>query len=42
MRWKAFHFLNPVTAADKEAFGFKTKNFSPTLEEMKPFEEGMI
>ena len=42
MRWKAFHFLNPVTAADKETFGFKTKNCPPTIEEMKPFEEGMM
>ena len=41
MRWKAFHFLNPVTATDKETFGFKTKNCPPTIEEMKPFEEGM-
>ena len=42
MRWKAFHFLNPVTAADKETFGFKTKNSPPAIAEMKHFEEGMI
>ena len=42
MRWKAFHYLNPVTAAENETFGFKTKNCPPTVEEMKRFEEGMI
>ena len=42
MTWKAFHYLNPVTAADKETFGFKTKNCPPVVEEMKSFEEGMI
>ena len=42
MRWKAFHYLNPVTAANKETFGFKTKNCPPVVEEMKSFEEGMI
>ena len=41
-RWKAFHFLNPVTAADKETFSFKTKNSPPAIAEMKHFEEGMI
>ena len=42
MRWKAFHYLNPVTAAEKETFGFKTRNCPPVVEEMKSFEEGMI
>ena len=42
MRWKAFQFLNPVTATDKETFGFKTKNSPPAIAEMKHFEEGMI
>ena len=42
MRWKAFHYLNTVTTADKETFGFKTKNCPPVVEEMKGFEEGMI
>ena len=42
MRWKAFHYLNPVTAADKETLVFKTKNCPPVVEEMKSFEEGMI
>ena len=41
MRWKAFHFLNPVTAADKETFGFNTKNCPPVVEEMKDFEDCM-
>ena len=36
------HFLNPLTAADMETFGFKTKNCPPVVEEMKGFEEGMI
>ena len=42
MRWKVFHYLNPVTAAEKETFGFKTRNCPPVVEEMKSFEEGMI
>ncbi|XP_044180078.1 uncharacterized protein LOC122961531 [Acropora millepora] len=42
VKWKAFHYLNPVTAAEKETFGFKTKNCPPTIEETRPFEEGMI
>ena len=42
VRWKAFHYLNPVTAAEKETFGFKTKNCPPTIKETRPFEEGMI
>ena len=41
MRWKAFHFINPVTAADKETFGFKTRNSTPAIEEIELFEEGM-
>lgn len=31
-----------MTTADKETFGFKTKNCPPVVEEMKGFEEGMI
>ena len=42
MRWKAFHYLNPVTTADKETFGFNTKNCPPVVEEMKDFEDCMI
>ena len=42
MIWKAFHYWNPVTAAEKETFGFKTRNCPPVVEEMKSFEEGMI
>ena len=42
MRWKAFHYLNPVTAADKDTFGFNTKNCPPVVEEMKDFEDCMI
>ena len=42
MRWKTFHYLNPVTVAEKETFGFKTKNCPPTIEDTRPFEEGMI
>jgi len=42
MRWKAFHYLNPVTAADSETFGFKTKNCPPVVKEMKGFEGGLI
>ena len=42
MRWKAFHYLNPVRAAEKEPLGFKAKNCPPTIEETRSFEEGMI
>lgn len=42
MRWKAFHFLNPGQTADKETFGFKTKNCPPVIEELRCFEEGMV
>ena len=42
MRWKAFHFLNPGQAADRETFGFKTKNCPPVIEELRNFEEGMV
>lgn len=42
MRWKAFHFLSPTTPADKNTFGFKSKNCPPSVEEMRAFEEGMI
>jgi len=34
--------LSPITAADKETYGFKTRNCPPVIEEMKAFEEGMI
>ena len=34
--------MSPVTAAEKETSGFKTKNCQPVIEEMKAFEEGMI
>ena len=39
MRWEAFHYLNPVTAAEKETLAFKTRNCQPVVEEMKSFEE---
>ena len=42
MIWKAFHYLNPVTAAENETFGFKTRKCPPVVEELKSFEEGMI
>ena len=41
MRWKAFHFLNREKAAEKETFGFKTRNCPPVSEDLKNFEEGM-
>ena len=41
MRLKAFHFLNPVTAAEKETFGLKTKNCLPVAEETKRLGEGI-
>ena len=41
MRLKAFHFLNPVRAAEKETFGFKIKNCPPVAEETKRLGEGI-
>lgn len=41
MRWKAYHFLNRDKAAEKETFGFKTKNCPPVIKELRNFEEGM-
>ena len=42
MRWKAFHFLGLTTPANKNTFGFKSKNCPPSVKEMRAFEEGMI
>lgn len=41
MRWKAYHFLNREKAAEKETFGFKTRNCPPVIEDLRNFEEGM-
>ncbi|PFX25800.1 hypothetical protein AWC38_SpisGene9547 [Stylophora pistillata] len=41
MRWKAFHFLNPGQAGEKETFGFKTNNCPPVIEELHGYEDGM-
>jgi len=31
MRWKAFHFLSPVTAADKKLLALKQRTARPSL-----------
>ena len=38
MRWKAFHYLNPVTTADKETFGF---NLLSQLKQLLGIEIGL-
>ena len=42
MRWRAFHFLNQTEASTKETFGFKSRNSPPRINELIPFEEGML
>ena len=43
MRWKASHFLHPVTeSSTKETFGFKTTKSPPPVKELMDFEEKML
>ena len=39
LRWKAYHFLNDT--AEKETYGFKSRNSPPQINDLIPFEEGM-
>ena len=42
MRWKAYHFLNEQETSAKDTYGFKSKNSPPKVNELIPFEEGML
>ena len=42
MRWKAYHFLNPDESTTKETYGFKSLNSPPRVNELIPFEDGML
>ena len=42
MRWKAYHFLNPTESTSKETYGFKSGNSPPRVNELIPFEDGML
>ena len=41
LRWKAYHFLNQNSEAEKETYGFKSRNSPPQINDLIPFEEGM-
>ena len=42
MRWKANHFLNQQETSAKDTYGFKSKNSPPKINELIPFEDGML
>ena len=42
MRWKAYHFLNPTESTAKDTYGFKSRNSPPRINELIPFEDGML
>ena len=42
MRWKAYYFLNQQENSSKDSYGFKSKNSPPKINELIPFEEGML
>ena len=42
MRWKAYHFLNPTESTAKETYGFKSRTSPPRINELIPFEDGML
>ena len=42
MRWKAYYFLNQQETSTKETYGFKSKHSPPKINELIPFEEGMV
>ena len=41
MRWKAY-FLNQQETSTKDTYGFKSKHSPPKINELIPFEEGMV
>ena len=42
LRWRAYHFLNQTDTATKDTYGFKSHNSPPKINELIPFEEGML
>ena len=42
MRWKAYYFLNQQESSTEDAHGFKSRNSPPKINELIPFEEGML
>ena len=42
MRWKAYHFLSPTESTTKETYGFKSRNSPPRINELIPFEDGIL
>ena len=38
IKWRCFHFLNPVNSKQKETFGFKMTSPPPSITELKDFE----
>jgi hypothetical protein len=42
VRWKAYHFLNPVDTPDRETFGFPTTKSPPPINELNEFEDKML
>ena len=43
LRWKAHYFLSgQAETSNKETYGFKTRNSPPKINELIPFEEGML
>jgi hypothetical protein len=42
LRWKDYFFLNPTEKSTKEAYGFKTRNSPKQVNELKPFEDGIL
>ena len=42
MRWKEYYFLKPQESSTKDTYGFKSKNSRPKINELTPFEEGML
>ena len=43
MRWRAHFFLNPhLSGNSKETFGLKTSKIPPTVQELRPLQNGLI
>ena len=42
MRWKALQFFRKLERTYKETFGFKSRCYPPTIEELCDFENNMM
>ena len=42
LRWRAAYFLNGTESTTNKSYGFKSRNSSPQINELLPFEEDMI